>query len=57
MNTCMFQESLDDYFQLPQEQSYGFITMDNLDEKIQEAVDYEVDYNFALSTDGQKITS
>ena len=57
MNTCMFQESLDDYFQLPQEQSYGFITMDNLDEKIQEAVDYEVDYNFALSTDGKKITS
>lgn len=31
--------------------------MDNLDEKIQEAIDYEVDYNFALSTEGKKITS
>ena len=39
-----------------QEQSYVFITMENLDEKIQEAIDYEVDYNFALKTDGKKIT-
>ena len=46
---------LDCYF--CQEQSYGFITIENLDEKIQEALDYEVDYNFALSSDGKKITS
>ena len=44
-------------FTVIQEHSYGFITMENLDEKIQEAIDYEVDYNFALTTDGKKITS
>lgn len=31
--------------------------MENLDKKIQEALEYEVDYNFALSTEGKKITS
>ena len=44
-------------FTVIQEQSYGFITMENLDEKIQEAIDYEVDYNFALTSEGKKITS
>jgi hypothetical protein len=57
---CFKQSAAVDYnilsFIVSQEQSYGFITMENLDKKIQEAIDYEVDYNFALTTDGKKIT-
>ena len=40
---------------LSQEESAGFITMENLDEKIEEALQNEVDYNFAISPTGQKI--
>lgn len=38
-----------------QEHSKGFVTMENLEEKIEEALAKEVNYNFALSISGKKI--
>lgn len=38
-----------------QRESIQFITFDNLDAKVQEAVDNEVDLNFALTPSGTKI--
>ena len=43
-------------FVILQNESYNFITFDNLDEKIQEAIQNEVNYNFALTHSGKKIT-
>lgn len=39
-----------------QEASAEFITMENLDMKIKEAIENEVNYNFALSRTGETIT-
>lgn len=39
-----------------QSESESFITMDNLDQKIEEILRNEVDYNYALSPSGEKIT-
>ncbi len=39
-----------------QSECSSFITMENLEEKIQEIVDNEIEYNFALSTTGKIIT-
>ena len=39
----------------PQEESGEYITFDNLEAKIQEAVDNEVNFNFALTAAGNKI--
>ena len=43
------------YVLFAQEESHEFITIENLDEKIQEAIDNEINYNFALSYTGDKI--
>lgn len=38
-----------------QQQSKNFITFDNLDAKIQEAVEREVNFNFAIELSGEKV--
>ena len=43
------------YADILQRESVEFITFDNLDAKVQEAVDNEVDLNFALTLSGAKI--
>ncbi len=42
---------------LLQEESKNFVTRENLDEKIAYALENEVNYNFALTPDGQKLYS
>ena len=38
-----------------QERSKNFVTLENLEEKIEEALSKEANYNFAFSISGKKI--
>ena len=40
-----------------QEESKDFVTKDNLEEKIEHALENEVNYNFAITPDGKKLYS
>ena len=40
-----------------QEESKSFVTSENLEEKIQEVLSKETNYNFAITADGRKLFS
>lgn len=45
------------YFFILQEESKDFVTPENLEEKIAHALENETNYNFALTSSGQKLFS